>query len=87
MAGLAPNETNLTNPDFGHLASVAGFHAETVNNPTDLRGAMQRWLEAEGPALLSVVTDTDAASFSFSQQLMESAKPGNRLSNFVPLGS
>lgn len=87
MAGLTPNETNLTNPDFGKMGEVIGFHAETVDDPAELESAMKRWLAAEGPALLSVVTDTDAASFSFSKDLMESAKPGNPLSNFAPLGS
>ena len=87
MAGLKPNETNLTNPDFGKMAETIGFQAETVYDPLKLEAAMQRWLDAEGPALLSVVTDPDAASFSFSEKLMESAKPGNPLSNFGPLGS
>lgn len=87
MAGLKPSETDLTNPDFGKMAEVIGFQAETVDDPTQLEDAMKRWLAAEGPALLSVVTDTDAASFSFSEKLMEAAKPGNPLSNFGPLGS
>ncbi len=87
MAGLTPNETNLTNPDFGKMGEVIGFQAETVDDPAELEGAMKRWLSAEDPALLSVVTDTDAASFSFSEKLMEAAKPGNPLSNFGPLGS
>lgn len=87
MAGLKPSETNLTNPDFGKMGEVLGFHAETVDDPVQLEGAMKRWISADGPALLSVVTDTDAASFSFSEKLMESAKPGNPLSNFAPLGS
>ncbi len=87
MAGLKPSETNLTNPDFGKMAETIGFQAETVDDPKELEGAMQRWLSAKGPALLSVVTDQDAASFSFSEKLMEAAKPGNPLSNFVPLGS
>lgn len=87
MAGLTPNETNLTNPDFGKMAEVIGFQAETVDDPSKLEEAMVRWLSADGPALLSVVTDPDAASFSFSEKLMESAKPGNPLSNFGPLGS
>lgn len=87
MAGLKPNETDLANPDFGKMASVIGFRAETVDDPGELEGAMKRWLAAEGPALLSVVTDPDAASFGFSEKLMASAKPGNPLSNFAPLGS
>ena len=87
MAGLTPNETNLTNPDFGKMANTIGFQAETIDDPSELEEAMKRWLKAEGPALLSVVTDPDAASFSFSEKLMDSAKPGNPLSNFAPLGS
>ncbi len=87
MAGLTPNETDLTNPDFGKMAQTIGLRAETVDDPADLEDAMKRWLAADGPALLSVVTDTDAASFSFSEKLMQSARPGNPLSNFAPLGS
>ncbi len=87
MAGLTPNETDLKNPDFGKMAEVVGLQAETVDDPAELEAAMKRWLAADGPALLSVVTDTDAASFSFSEKLMESARPGNPLSNFGPLGS
>ncbi len=87
MAGLTPSETNLTNPDFGKMAQEIGFQAETVSDPEQLEEAMKRWLAADGPALLSVVTDTNAASFSFSEKLMQSAKPGNPLSNFGPLGS
>ncbi len=87
MAGLTPNETDLKNPDFGKMAQVIGFQAETVEDPATLEDAMKRWLAADGPALLSVVTDTDAASFSFSEKLMQAAKPGNPLSNFGPLGS
>lgn len=87
MAGLTPNETTLTNPDFGKMGEAIGFQAETVDDPEELEGAMKRWLSASGPALLSVVTDTDAASFGFSKELMELAKPGNPLSNFVALGS
>lgn len=87
MAGLNPSETDLMNPDFGKMANSIGMHAETISDPSELEDAMKRWLNAEGPALLSVTTDPDAASFSFSKKLMESAKPGNPLSNFIPLGS
>lgn len=87
MAGLKPSETDLDNPDFGAVARSIGLQAETVDDPSQLEAAMTRWLQADGPALLSVVTDTDAASFSFSEQLMSKAAPGNPLSNFLPLGS
>lgn len=83
LAGLAPSETNLVNPDFAEVAKAIGFQAETVTKPEDLEEAMKRWLSAKGPALLSVTTDTDAASFTFSKDLMEKAAPGNVVSNFI----
>lgn len=87
LAGLKPCETDLVNPDFATMARSMGFDAWTVTKPEDLESAMKDWLASDGPALLSVVTDTDAASFSFSEQLMKSAAPGNPLSNFSPLGA
>lgn len=87
LAGYNPSEVSLQNPDFAEMVKPMGFYAETVNDPAKLEDAMKRWLAADGPALLSVVTDTDAASFTFSQKLMESAAPGNHKSNFIALGS
>lgn len=83
LAGYQPSETSLANPDFAKVATAMGFHAETVSYPAELEDAMKRWLAAPGPALLSVVTDTDAASFTFSSKLMEKAAPENVLSNFT----
>lgn len=86
LAGYSPSETNLENPDFAQVAKAIGFQAERVTKPEDLEGAMKRWLAASGPALLSVVTDTEAASFTFSKELMDNAKPGNATSNFMVPG-
>lgn len=86
LAGLKPSETNLVNPDFAQVAGAMGFHAETVTKPEELERAMKRWLSYDGPALLSVVTDTDAASFAFSKELMEKGAPGNVVSNFMVPG-
>ncbi len=87
LAGYKPSEVNLDNPDFAQVAKAIGFQAETVTDPDDLEDAMKRWLQAESPALLSVTTDTDAASFSFSEELMQKAAPGNPVSNFLAPGS
>lgn len=87
LAGFKPSEVDLDNPDFAQMATTMGFQAETVTDPAKLEDAMKRWLAAEGPALLSVTTDTDAASFTFSKELMEGAKPGSDLSNFLAPGS
>lgn len=87
LAGIKPNEVSLTNPDFGDMARSMGFQAETVDDPAQLEDAMKRWLQAKGPALLSVVTDPDAASFSFSKEMMQNARPGLKTSNFMAPGS
>lgn len=83
IAGYNPSEVSLDNPDFATVAKSMGFQAETVTEPAALEEAMKRWLSADGPALLSVTTDPDAASFAFSEQLFNAAKPGNPVSNFM----
>lgn len=87
LAGIEPNETDLVNPDFGAMARVIGFQAETVDDPADLPAAVDRWLAAEGPALLSVTTQTDAASFNFSKDMMDKASATSAISNFRAPGS
>lgn len=86
LAGYTPSEVSLQNPDFATMARSLGFNAETVTDPADLEEAMRRWLAAEGPALLSVTTDPDAASFAFSKELFDKAAPGNPVSNFMVPG-
>ncbi|MDE7380633.1 MAG: ubiquinone-dependent pyruvate dehydrogenase [Muribaculaceae bacterium] len=86
LADYSPSEVNLLNPDFGEMARTMGFFAETVTKPENLEEAMKRWLNAEGPALLSVTTDTNAASFTFSKDLMHKATPENVISNFMVPG-
>lgn len=87
LAGFNPSEVSLHNPDFAVMARAIGFEAWTVDEPAALEGAMTQWIAAKGPALLSVVTDDNAASFTFSQKLMDGAKPGNNISNFAAPGS
>lgn len=86
LAGFNPSEVSLQNPDFADMAKAIGFEAWTVDDSGELESAMKKWLNAKGPALLSVATDDDAASFTFSQKLMENANPGNSLSNFMAPG-
>lgn len=87
LAGIEPNETSLTNPDFGEMASSIGFQAETVSDPDKLESAVEKWLSSDGPALLSVTTQTDAASFTFSEKMMKGASPELPTSNFTAPGS
>lgn len=82
LAGFKPWETDLQNPDLGKMAESIGFKAWTVTDPADLESAMCDWLAADGPALLSVTTDKDAASFTFDRKAMETSTPGNPIENF-----
>ena len=82
-AGYKPYETELVNPDLGKVANAIGIKAETVPSPDKLEEAIKRLMEYNGPALLCVTTDPDAASFTFSKELMDEAKPGNPVANFI----
>ena len=84
LAGYKPSETGLSNPDFGEVAKAMGFAAQTVRDPAQLEDAMKKWLAADGPVLLSVVTDPGAASFTFSSKMAAAATPANLLDNFMP---
>jgi pyruvate dehydrogenase (quinone) len=56
-AGLIPSNTNLKNPDFAEIASAAGALGIRVENAADLKGALQKAFDHDGPALVDVVTN------------------------------
>lgn len=87
LAGLQPWQVNMANPDFADIAKSMGYTAQTIDNPSQVEEAVAQLLSAKGPALLSVKTDPDAASFAFSKQMMENAAPDNPVENFRPIGS
>ena len=87
LAGFKPSETGLHNPDFGEVARAMGFQAQTVSDPAKLEAAMKTWLAAPGPALLSVLTDPNAASFTFSKKMVDGASPDNPVENFMSPGN
>jgi pyruvate dehydrogenase (quinone) len=60
VVGYEPFGTDVKNPDFGEVARAAGIHGERVENPDDIRPAIQRALELPGPALIDFVTDPRA---------------------------
>ena len=82
-ANYKPYETDLVNPDLGKVANAIGIKAETVTSPEKLEEAIKRLMESDGPALLNVMTDPDAASFTFSKELIDKATPGNPVANFI----
>ena len=50
---------DLTDPplDFAAIARAFGVHAERVEDPADLSGALQRALALDAPALVEVIID------------------------------
>lgn len=55
-AGLLEIGVALDNPDFAAMAKAIGLHGERVEDPGDLRGALERAFSHDGPALVDVVT-------------------------------
>jgi pyruvate dehydrogenase (quinone) len=60
VVGYEPFGTDVVNPDLGALAAAAGIHGERVERADDVRGAIRRALEHNGPALIDFVTDPRA---------------------------
>ena len=56
-AGLVDFGTDLINPDFARLAGTAGILGIRVEKPEELRMALTRALQHDGPALVDVVVN------------------------------
>jgi acetolactate synthase I/II/III large subunit len=72
--------TDLANPDFAGLARAFGAHGECVDDAAEFPAAFERAREAGGPALIELITDTEALTPSASlTQIRESAmQPSNQ---------
>ena len=55
-AGFLNVGTGLDNPDFAKIAQAAGIKGLRVEDPKDLRHALQEAFSHNGPALVDVVT-------------------------------
>jgi pyruvate dehydrogenase (quinone) len=62
VAGYIPFGTDVRNPDFGAVARAAGIHGERVERAEDVRPAIARAFDHDGPALIDFVTDPRALS-------------------------
>jgi pyruvate dehydrogenase (quinone) len=61
-AGLPHYGCELKNPDFALLAQAVGLKGRRVEDPADVRPALEQALEASGPVLVDVVTDPNVLS-------------------------
>ncbi len=55
--GFLNHATDLLNPDFTKIAEGAGIFAQHVENPEDLRSALEKAFAHPGPALVDVVVN------------------------------
>jgi pyruvate dehydrogenase (quinone) len=56
-AGILENGTVLVNPDFAVLAKAAGVHGIRVEDPADVRPAIEEAFAHDGPSLVDVVVN------------------------------
>ena len=60
VAGIPDVETDMLNPDFTKLAEAMGMYGVTVNDPADVRSALEKAFQHDGPALITIQTDPNA---------------------------
>jgi pyruvate dehydrogenase (quinone) len=62
-AGLIPFGTDFVNPDFSQVATALGARGIRVEEPGDVRGALQAALaHTDGPVVVDMVVDPNALS-------------------------
>ena len=61
-AALPHYGCNLVNPNFAAMAQAIGFTGIHVEDPKDVRPALEKAMSASGPTLVDVVTDPDVLS-------------------------
>ncbi len=62
VVGLRDFGTELDNPDFARVADAMGATGIRVEDPGDVRSALQRAFQTDGPVLIDVVTNPSELS-------------------------
>ena len=60
LAGIPDIETDMLNPDFVKLAEAMGMYGIQINDPADVRPALEKAFLQDGPALITIQTDPNA---------------------------
>ena len=60
--GILEFGTDLQNPEFAKIAEASGLFGVRVDQPADVRSALQRALDHEGPALVEVMVNRQELS-------------------------
>jgi pyruvate dehydrogenase (quinone) len=62
VAGLPPFGTELKNPDFAKMAAAIGIKGIRVENPENIKPAIEKALAHDGPVLIDVVVNPEELS-------------------------
>jgi pyruvate dehydrogenase (quinone) len=62
VVGFPDWQTDLKNPNFAKLAEAIGIKGVRIEDPADVRSGLTEALQHNGPALVDVVTDSNALS-------------------------
>jgi pyruvate dehydrogenase (quinone) len=60
VAGLPDWQTDMVNPDFAAVAKAMNIKGVTVNDPEDVKQAIQEAFAFNGPVLINIMTDPNA---------------------------
>jgi len=60
VAGIPDIETDMLNPDFDKLAEAMGMYGFTINDPAEVKSALEKAFQQDGPALITIHTDPNA---------------------------
>jgi len=60
VAGIPDIETDMLNPDFAKLAEAMGMYGIIINDPADVRSALEKAFKQDGPALITIQTNPNA---------------------------
>lgn len=60
VAGIPDIETDMLNPDFVKLAEAMGMYGIQINDPADVKPALEKAFLQDGPALITIQTDPNA---------------------------
>jgi pyruvate dehydrogenase (quinone) len=60
VAGIPDVETDMLNPDFAKLSEAMGMYGITINDPAEVKSAIEKAFQQDGPAFITIQTDPNA---------------------------
>jgi pyruvate dehydrogenase (quinone) len=73
VAGMTPFGCNLKNPNFAAVAQAVGMLGIRVEDPAEVRSALQQAFSHSGPALVDIVTDPNVLAMPPKATIQQAA--------------